>query len=189
MQITCSLCKQVTLLDCIEWIVKAWKDVKITTIEKCFGVAGFSDSAFMENETCNDDDFEDDDVPLATLVAQFALQMEDIHNLDQEAETEDSSDDWEKTLLDNYRPTETLDAEDGCEQEEENTSTEISFPGSEMTHSDVLLLAIKLKNFASENDSNFLEIANELKAMTERKIVNLKCIQKQTTIDSFFKKK
>jgi hypothetical protein len=115
----------VTLLDCICWVVKAWKDVKVTTIERCFGVAGFSDSVFIENEQCDNEEFEDDDVSLARLVAQFALQIEDIHNIDQDAETEDSSENWEKTLLDHYRTSEMTE----CDPEEEINSTSTSPPG------------------------------------------------------------
>jgi hypothetical protein len=61
-----------------------------------------------------------------------------------------------------------------CDPEEEIISTETSLSGSEMSYSHVLLLANKLKNFAQENNTSFLEIANDLKSMTERKIVSLK---------------
>jgi hypothetical protein len=83
-------------------------------------------TVLFENEKRDNDEFEDDDVPLATLVAQFALQIEDIHNIDQDAKTEDSSDDWEKTLLDNYRPLKTTE----CDIVEEIISTETLLPGS-----------------------------------------------------------
>ena len=39
-----ALCKQITLLDSIGWIVKSWNDVKVSTIERCFQVAGFCNS-------------------------------------------------------------------------------------------------------------------------------------------------
>lgn len=182
-----SLCKHVTLLDCIGWIVKAWKDVKVSTIEWCFSVAGLSDSVLCDSHVGDDEDFEEDDVPLATLAAQFTLQMHDIHQIDNDTEAEDSSEDWKKTLTDSCRSSENCDVIVECELEDV-TPVETPLPGSGMSHSDVLLKAIKLKNFAQEKDPSFLELADELKTRAEKKMVNLKCAQKQTKVDSFFKK-
>lgn len=56
-------CKQVSLLDCIQWNVKSWKDVKETILEKCFRVAGLSerlDTTGTEKSVDDHcDDFED----------------------------------------------------------------------------------------------------------------------------------
>lgn len=36
------LCKEISILDAIYWISKAWNDTKDSTIVKCFRLAGFS---------------------------------------------------------------------------------------------------------------------------------------------------
>ena len=68
------LCKTVTLLDAIVWVLKAWDSVTTETIVKCFKSVGFS-SSFRELEISpdlgDDDHYDDDDVPLAVHVQQW----------------------------------------------------------------------------------------------------------------------
>jgi hypothetical protein len=52
---------------------------------------------------------------VARHVAQFALQKEDIHGIDQQIETEDSSDKLEKILLGNCRQSYAFDVANECD--------------------------------------------------------------------------
>ncbi|KAL4229234.1 hypothetical protein ACF0H5_012273 [Mactra antiquata] len=99
-----NLCKSITLLDAISWIVKAWDSVKTETIRKCFSLVGFN---YNDVELNNDDDDtdvdDDDDVPLAVLVRELRYTNEEIDNLDNGIETKDHSENWEEGLIDGYR--------------------------------------------------------------------------------------
>jgi hypothetical protein len=55
------LCKNVTLLDAIRWIVKAWDCVKQSTIVKCFSIVGFCDGEVSAVRSDDIDDIDEDD--------------------------------------------------------------------------------------------------------------------------------
>ena len=80
------LCKKVTLLDSIDWIVEAWNDVKKTTIQRCFHATGFGDSVDIVID--DDCEFDDDVVPLAVLVRELAFLTKEFETLDADLHTE-----------------------------------------------------------------------------------------------------
>ena len=53
---TLSLCRSITILDAIQWTVKAWSDIKASTIEKCFRVIGFDNSHQQSDDENHEDD-------------------------------------------------------------------------------------------------------------------------------------
>lgn len=182
------LCKKVTLLDAIGWVVKAWDCVKTETVVKCFKSVGFSSS--YRDISCDmddDDEFDDDDdVPLAVLVQQFRYTRDDFEQFDQDVPTEDDSDEWECNLVQSFQ--EPSDSSRDYVSDAESDDVQEHLPGSELSHSEVLDMLIKMKNFAMEKDGDYLSAVQELQMLTERKIVKAKCTQKQSTIDCFFKK-
>lgn len=62
------LCKKVTVLDAIMWLVQSWRDVKEDTIVKCFTKAGFCTSSSAETTVEDKDLADDDNVPLVEEV-------------------------------------------------------------------------------------------------------------------------
>ncbi|XP_060597343.1 tigger transposable element-derived protein 6-like [Ruditapes philippinarum] len=183
-ELVTELCKTVSLLDAFGWVVKAWDSVKTDTVVKCFKSSGFSSTHFemSSDNLVNDDEFDDDDVPLNVLVQQFRYTCE---NFDHDVPTEDNSDEWECNLVQSFKESSETTC-DVCDTETDDVQQHL--PGSELTHSEVLEMLIKIKNFATENDSDYLNTVQELQMLTERKIVKAKWVQKQSTIDSFFKK-
>lgn len=78
------------------------------------------------------------------------MSVDDVHQLDEGIDTEDSSEEWEKNLVDNYKCVQDDDEHD--DDISELDSDEISKPGSDMTHKQVLELVLQIKNFATEKD-------------------------------------
>jgi len=58
------LLKEVTVLDTIYWINRAWKDITSTCIKRCFEKCGFDKVGEQPLENDSDNE-EDDDIPLA----------------------------------------------------------------------------------------------------------------------------
>ncbi|XP_031549387.1 tigger transposable element-derived protein 6-like [Actinia tenebrosa] len=56
-----ALCKEITLLDCVNWISKSWTETNPTAITKCFAASGFSTVNEDENSSTEE---EDNDIPL-----------------------------------------------------------------------------------------------------------------------------
>lgn len=176
------LCKNVTLLDAIRWIVKAWGDVKPTTIVKCFSTVGFCDGEI--SAVMSDDIDEDDDIPLAVLLREFQCSREDFEQIDMDLPTEDDSDEWERNLLNSFVSKESPELPDE-ETESESNASEEAQPGSEMNHQEALQLLIRLKNFALEKDCDMLPKLEDLQSLVETKIVKSKCNLTQSKLDKF----
>ncbi|XP_041377364.1 tigger transposable element-derived protein 6-like [Gigantopelta aegis] len=64
------LCKAITVLDAVNWINAAWKETQQTTIAKCFMMCGFPVTSEQES-----DDENDDNIPLATLLATISSEV------------------------------------------------------------------------------------------------------------------
>ncbi|XP_060584174.1 tigger transposable element-derived protein 2-like [Ruditapes philippinarum] len=182
------LCKTVSFFDAIGWVVKAWDNVKTDTVVKCFMSVGFISTHFVmsSDNLVGDDEFDDDDddddVPLNVFVQQFRYTCEDLESIDHDVRTEDNSDKSECNLVQSFNES----SETTCEICDTETDDEQQhLPGSELSHNEVLEM---FKNFTTEKDSDYLNTVQELLMLTECKIVKAKCVQKQPTIDSFFKK-
>lgn len=79
------LCKEVTLLNCLNWLVKALTDVQPKTIKECFAVAGLAGQSLSGSVDCSDDDDEGDpdgEIPLEVLIREYACTAENFGNLD-----------------------------------------------------------------------------------------------------------
>ena len=181
------ICKNVTIIEAIFWVVKDQDSVKIDTIVKCFKSVGFSSQyRDISSDLGDDDEFNDDDVPLAALAQQFRYTREDFEQFDQDVPTEDDSNEWEHNLVQSFK--ETSEGSPDNVSDTEADDVQENLPGSELTHSEVLEMLLKIKNFAMEKDSDYLSSVQELQVLTERKIVKSKCLQKQYTIEVLFKK-
>jgi protein tyrosine phosphatase len=94
------LVKCVNVLDACQWIHSSMKEVKSSTVVKCFAHCGVTGIDIAE-----DDD--DDDVPLAELlrltcphIADPITTTEDYINIDNDLDANDVlNTDWEETLI------------------------------------------------------------------------------------------
>lgn len=68
-QSAAELCREMTVLDTLQWITLAWIKTKESTIQKCFALAGFPNMTAdpTDNTTYNDDD----DIPLSELAKKL----------------------------------------------------------------------------------------------------------------------
>lgn len=129
------LCRRITVLDAINWVTKSWNLVKTETIVKCFSHAGFSVGENVSSDS-DDEEFEDDNVPLAELVRTFAINTSDLEDIDSNEPTKNNSANWEQNLVESYKQPEVTN-DGSCSKSEDCESTRPG-PGSEMTHQEVL---------------------------------------------------
>ena len=178
------LCKQLTLLDAINWLASAWDETKESTISKCFVGAGFSATGSVAEE----DEEDEDDIPLARLAHELDANI-DTNRLDQfddNAPIEDNSDNWENELLINFRAGDHDESEDNHSDYE--VEPDISVPtGSDMTYVEVLEMVNKLKNFAVYKDERFLKHVQDIESLTQATIVKQRCARRQVTMEHFVK--
>ena len=178
------LCKQLTLLDAINWLASAWDETKESTISKCFVGAGFSATGSVAEEDKEDED----DIPLACLAHELDANI-DTNRLDQfddNAPIEDNSDNWENELLINFRAGDHDESEDNHSDYE--VEPDISVPtGSDMTYVEVFEMVNKLKNFAVYKDERFLKHVQDIESLTQATIVKQRCARRQVTMEHFVK--
>ncbi|XP_062570271.1 tigger transposable element-derived protein 6-like [Saccostrea cucullata] len=179
------LTRNVSVLDAIHWINKAWDETKQTTIESCFRDAGFpvETTESLSSEISDDDD----DLPLSILKTKY--EMADENNLDiitdteNDLETEETYDgDWETTILSEYKNDNT-----------KNTSSDSEDSGdeiiqSDLTYNNVLDMLREMGKFAIAKDARYFESIQYLTTLTEETLIKQRLNKKQTTIDTFFTK-
>lgn len=176
------LCKEISILDAIYWISKAWNDTKDSTIVKCFRLAGFStdNNNDVPDETEDEDD-EEDDIPLIQLARQLReLPQEYDFNFDATIPTEEDSTEREKDLLGPYQRDETI----VCEQEEEEEKEEEKL----FTMSELETLR-QVRKIHAETTADFIRplTGDIIMKLEDSFIVKKKCRTTQSTIDMFFK--
>ncbi|XP_062599444.1 tigger transposable element-derived protein 6-like [Saccostrea cucullata] len=174
------LCKEISILDAIYWISRAWKDTKDSTIQKCFKLAGFPSPDQKDQEDPSISEDEDDDIPLIQLARQLRELPSDFDsNFDGSVPTEDDSDDWEKDLLGPYQRQETLESDD----EEESVNETSSEPT--MSLEETLQQLRKIHNQTTEE--SIKPMTGEIILQLEDLVVMKRSKTAQTTLDKFFK--
>ena len=173
-----TLCKEITLLDCLHWIGRSWAVTTPSTISKCFCSTGFA----AGNDISDEDDNNDEGPTIHELATELNIKLD--VNFDSQIPIEDDSDEWEKVLVDQFRDSPL--SEDEQEDLAASSDDEIS-PGSDMTYEDVLGLVQKIKNFAVVKDDQLLLPIQELQILTEKAIAKNRCKQVQSSINSYFK--
>ena len=78
-----------SLLDVVNWLAKAWEDVKYEVIVKSLASVDCSEG----NES--GDEFEDEDVPLSVLVCELQYNITDFEELDKNVPIENDTSDWD----------------------------------------------------------------------------------------------
>lgn len=111
------LCREISVLDAIYWVSKAWNNTKESTIQKCFKLAGFP---LQDELNTDDDNYDDDDIPLNQLANQLRLTPNMDPCFDDSIPTEDDSDDWEAHLISKHQ-TNVANSDDDDEAEQTQT--------------------------------------------------------------------
>lgn len=181
------LAKQISLLDSAHWISKSWNETKCSTIQSCFSKAGFP----LVDPSELSDESDTDDIPLAQLgmssrslgITDLAVSVSQIETCESDIPIEDIyEENWERQILEEHKQDELRDDDD---LDEIN-----NLPKEEKcaNYSKVLNCLLKIENFAKEHDDGYLILIQDLKYLTENKIILSKTKSNQTTLDSFFKK-
>ena len=133
------LCKEITLLDVINWIAKAWSETAPSTLIKCFKTTGFPVTDEQE------DDYEDeDDIPLSLLAQQLRVDQSFLQNVDIEPPTEENTGNWERDLISSFvKP---IAEESNKQFVHDDEEKHVDVPGSNLSHREVLDMVIKLKH-------------------------------------------
>lgn len=177
------LLKEINVLQAIYWINSAWKEVELSTIQKCFVKCGFKDIV------TNDEDSDiDDDIPLSVVALAnelFGCDFHDLVELDREVQTSDD------TIIDWSKPADELlgaiheededvnddDDDDDCDKENVTPVCTLS----EAEH-----CIEKLRDFALCNGHNML--LNPIMEMAElTSSLRVSSYVKQKKISDFFK--
>ena len=180
-----SLCRSVTILDAIQWTVKAWSDIKASTIEKCFRALGFDASL---QQPAHEDEEDDDNIPLAELVQKFQLQLHEVITMDEQLDTEEDGAQWEADLVSCYKNRSDETAEDVSDDDVTYIADDVAGDPSPLTLKEIQQFSVRLRQYSLEVDSDFVDIASTLNDVTEQKIVKARCERRQTVISDFFKK-
>ncbi|XP_041367991.1 serine/threonine-protein kinase rio2-like isoform X1 [Gigantopelta aegis] len=145
------------------------------------------------DSTDNDDDDDgddDDDIPLLQLVNEHRMNVDltTIATFDDHLPIEDTSDDWENELLNEFRKSEECDKSPSDDESESCSDENLQPNGCEMSHNDALVMIKKLRNFALAKDERYLEHILKIESMSMKIVLKSKSEAKQQTVDSFFKR-
>ncbi|XP_052268287.1 tigger transposable element-derived protein 6-like [Dreissena polymorpha] len=152
----------------------------LATMEKTDDAASVS-----ETKEPSDEEYPDDDIPLADLVLQFRFKLDDLTSFDNDDETHDAE--WESDIVNGYKEDATdaadlADATDDVDHEEETPEV------PPVTIKEIRDFALRMQRYGHEKDSDFLATADTLLNIAENKIVKEKCTFKQRVIMDFFVK-
>ncbi|KAH3787310.1 hypothetical protein DPMN_165431 [Dreissena polymorpha] len=159
-----------------KWTVRAWQATQASTIQKCSRACGFT----VETTETSDDEYPDNNIPLADLVLHFRFQLNELTSLDTDVETHDSE--WEADIVNCYREdaadaadaANPADANDHVDQTQEETP---EVPP--VTLKEIRDFSLRLQWNGHETDGDFLATSDTLINSSEIKIVKQKCALKQ----------
>lgn len=189
-----TVCKSVTVLDTVNWISTSVKEIKPETVTKCFRKCGLFIREGGTVSECNDDDDNDDNIPILELVEMMRaahgkisfkdkMSSEEYCGMDDSVPTcEGLSDNWEADLTDSVR-CDTNQSEESVEDEDEETDEPLLIK----SHHEALKWIHQLRMYCLNKDlpkviSSFDNAQEEL----EKLCVKVKCASQQTTLDNFF---
>lgn len=173
-----AMAKCVTVLNAVDWIARAWNEVKELTIRHCFAAAG-PDQA--ESESIEPQDSMPELQSLLELGDFNDCSADDFNSADADLPScEAPGDNWEEDLLEDTRRAQ---SNDNDSDDEEDSCDEADSPGSHLTHRNVLGMLEQIRDFAMCKDSDYLTPINALKSLTEKKIISS---MTQTTLNSYF---
>ena len=196
--------QQISILDAIYWINGSWKDIEVSTIQKCFARCGFAMTMFpsdcpvvsasekTDDKIDEDSDIDEDDVPLAVLKMSnelFGISFSDLVEMDKCApvcETETSGIDWEENAADILK---SLKSSENVDENDEDDVLDTGACADEtVTMDEACDMVEKLKRFAlTMGQDKMLTNIMELQEL----FVAGRCEvhSKQTKIEDFFAKK
>lgn len=185
------LCRKVTVLDAIEWIIQSWEKVKVSTIAKCFHKAGFSipNMPAIENDDSDIPDFDD------KICQEFELtSIHEMDKLDDKLIVHEDTDQSTESILNglfmspsskesHHYNSDTEHCDSDSESEETNTY-ETSVPPK---FGDVLSAFSCIKAYAySKNADSLLDIYNLETKLTNTELKNKQKNCKQAAITKYF---
>jgi len=185
-----SVSKSVTVLNAINFVNLAAKDITPNSVEKCFVKAGIP-------LTGQHEEYENDDVPLAELVEIMRAAQGMIHTeepltaeyydvIDQDAPIHEELDsEWESELV-NAVIAKNLDESEILEVEDED-DTEHNPEQPTLSHKEALQMVEQLKTFSLRNDIHeAFAMFQDAQEVIEKEAIQLMSKAKQTSIDQYF---
>ncbi|XP_041346709.1 tigger transposable element-derived protein 6-like [Gigantopelta aegis] len=183
--------KSVSVLDAVQWLKAAVKDVRTETVKRCFAKAGIRSAATPTNE----DDDPDDDVHLSKLrelvvMANGRLEIDDHMSVEEYSNMdfdlpvcENLEEDWEDTLVHRINGKE---SEENVEPSVNDSDDDDKTEGSLITsHQDALKWLREISMFCLTKEIDGVpELMQKAQEELETRAVHVKCSSKQSTIDN-----
>ena len=182
--------KEITLLQAINWIHRAWNETDPSTIQKCFKLAGFCESESNEpsesssaSDTSGFNFLDVDELPLSLVKMAkelFDCEIKDLVDIDTTCDTDMSVWDQNATeLLDH-------DQDNDCNDDDDEQFSDTVVPTFCMN--DAMDCLSKVREFALQigNESMFKCVNDFDELLIDMRVAKT---SKQTTIDHFFQKK
>ena len=121
------LAKQISMLDAVQWIQKAWQEVKESTIRKCYKKCGFSVDVPTDEEKTEAPEEADNTDPLISKVLDGVSIEEFVSFDDNTATTQTQADDCEEEVVratreDAQEDVADCDSENSLEEDDGQTS-------------------------------------------------------------------
>jgi hypothetical protein len=204
------LLKTISVMDAMLWVIKAWKEVQLSTITKCFVKGGFAPinevSEFVTppvgvNELDDDDSLEavtpgvvseedeDESVPLAAEKLSkdlFGCDYKDLADLDCNVATCDTDTcDWTQPASELLKQVRELDAVDQCDSETDMSDDESEVPPKPMEFAKVMECVAGLKQWILEKgNAKILTDFTDLSGQIMEQRLKTACVQSK--IGQFF---
>ena len=174
----------VSVLDACQWISSALKEVKDSTVNKCFKRCGFKQDNITEEEEEFD---EEDDLPLSHLITEVGKHTEDPLTASEYEEIEDGAPVMDPVSDLDHILADTAPVQDDEEPEDDQETANTPVP--EVTSaSQALKLLDQLKGFcAFSNNADMLQTVMDMQDDIQKQhVMDIFKKKKQTSITQFF---
>ena len=180
--------KEISILDAIYWVARAWEEVEASTIQRCFARCGFSLETSTQNQAPDSSEIDEDDIPLAVLRMSkelFGHEFTELAKTDSHIQTSDT------TVIEWDKPGSAKEILRCMHEERDDAVSDVDEEGEVEQKTPVCSLmdaedyVSKLKQFAATvGECGILSKVMELEEMFV--VTRVNAASKQTTIKDFF---
>ena len=177
--------KSVNVYDAVQWLAVSWKQVKPSTVTKCFQKAGFT------CETVSDPVDDEDDIPLSQL--QQLIRRLDTEITAEEYVEADHTLATDQTHLHQLpiagvnTPVIATESTGGVLSSDEDEDVVPQAQQTVITDKEFYDMVLRVSDYAKHKGGPLVPVVHQLRCVAEEMRVDRICRSKQTSIKDFFK--